>query len=69
MAAEDFLRSLFRQRRLTSPELEGRLRALNALAAGKLRPVLLPPAVATWNESKRERSPYDFLAGAATVTL
>lgn len=47
MAAEDFLRSLFRQRRITSTELEYRLRALEALAAGKLRPVLLPPAVAS----------------------
>jgi hypothetical protein len=47
MAAEDFLRSLFRQRRITSTELESRLRALDALVAGNLRPVLLPPAVAT----------------------
>ena len=52
MAAEDFLRSLFRQRRITAPELEDRLRALDALAAGKLRPVLLPPAVATRIQSK-----------------
>lgn len=44
-AAEDFLRSLYRLRRITSAELEGRLRALDALAAGKLRPILLPPAV------------------------
>jgi hypothetical protein len=52
MAAEDFLRSLFRQRRITSIELEGQLRALDALAAGKLRPVLLPPAVAIRNLKK-----------------
>src|SRR5579863_5393687 len=52
MAAADFLRSLFRQRRITSIELEGQLRALDALAAGKLRPVLLPPAVATRNPRK-----------------
>ena len=44
-AAEDFLRTLYRLRRLTSTELEGRLRALEALAAGKLRPILAPPAV------------------------
>jgi 5-methylcytosine-specific restriction endonuclease McrA/predicted DNA-binding transcriptional regulator len=44
-AAEDFLRTLFRLRRLTSVELEGRLRALDALAAGKLRPIVAPPAV------------------------
>jgi 5-methylcytosine-specific restriction endonuclease McrA len=43
-AAEDFLRSLYRLRRLTSAELEGRLRALEALAAGELRPILAPPA-------------------------
>lgn len=52
MAAEDFLRSLFRHRRITSIELEGQLRALDALAAGKLRPVLLLPAVATRNQRK-----------------
>jgi len=36
--AEDFFRSLYRKRRLTDAELNGRLRALDALAAGKLRP-------------------------------
>jgi 5-methylcytosine-specific restriction endonuclease McrA len=36
--AEDFLRSLYRERRLTAAELAARLRALDALAAGKLRP-------------------------------
>lgn len=41
--AEDFLRTLYRQRRITSAELESRLRALEALAAGELRPVLGPP--------------------------
>lgn len=40
--AEDFLRSLYRQRRITSTELEDRLRALDALAAGALRPSLPP---------------------------
>jgi len=44
-AAEDFLRSLYRLRRLTSAELDARLRALEALAAGKRRPILAPPAV------------------------
>ena len=44
-AAEDFLRTLYRLRRLTSAELDARLRALEALAAGKLRPILAPPAV------------------------
>jgi len=40
-AAPDFLRSLYRAGRLTPMELDSRLSALNALAAGKLRPVLL----------------------------
>jgi hypothetical protein len=38
--ATDFLRTLYRQGRLTPAELDGRLRALKALAAGKLRPSL-----------------------------
>lgn len=38
--AEDFLRSLFRQRHLNATELAGRLRALDDLASGKLRPEL-----------------------------
>jgi hypothetical protein len=36
--AQDFLRTLYRQGRLTPAELDGRLRALKDLAAGKLRP-------------------------------
>jgi 5-methylcytosine-specific restriction endonuclease McrA len=42
--AGDFLRGLYRERRLTAAELAGRLRALDALASPKLRPPL--PAVA-----------------------
>src|SRR5216684_5845 len=38
--AADFLRTLYRQGRLTAAELDGRLRALKDLAAGKLRPPL-----------------------------
>jgi hypothetical protein len=38
--AEDFLRSLFRERQLTARELAARLRALDALASGKLPPPL-----------------------------
>jgi hypothetical protein len=38
--ADDFLRSLFRERQLTARELAGRLRALDALASGKLPPPL-----------------------------
>jgi 5-methylcytosine-specific restriction endonuclease McrA len=39
-AARDFLRTLYRLGRLTAAELDGRLRALKELAAGKLRPSL-----------------------------
>jgi 5-methylcytosine-specific restriction endonuclease McrA len=38
----DFLRHLYREQRLTTAELADRLRALNALAAGKLRPLTAP---------------------------
>ncbi len=41
--ADDFLRRLYRERRLTATELAARLRALDALASGKLRPSV-PPA-------------------------
>jgi HNH endonuclease len=37
-SAADFLRVLYRKGRLTAVELDGRLRALKDLAAGKLRP-------------------------------
>ena len=43
--AADFLRWLYRERRLTASELSGRQRALRALVSGKLRPRL--PAAAT----------------------
>jgi len=52
--AEDFVRKLFRLRRLNPKEFNNRLRALNALAAGKLRPELkhLPMTRAEpWNGS------------------
>jgi HNH endonuclease len=38
--AADFLRRLYRERRLTATELAARLRALDALTSGKLRPSL-----------------------------
>ena len=44
LPAANHLRWLFRQRRLTGPELDARLRAIDALAAGKLRPALAPSA-------------------------
>jgi len=40
MPAESFLRLLYRDGRLTASELTGRLHAVEALAAGKLRPAL-----------------------------
>ena len=42
--AADFLRWLYRERRLTAAELTGRLRSLDALASGKLPPPLPAPA-------------------------
>ncbi len=39
-SAEEFLRGLYRERRLSDAELSGRLRALDDLAAGKLIPSL-----------------------------
>jgi len=41
--AADFLRWLYRQRSLTASELHARLRALDALASGKLSPPVLHP--------------------------
>jgi hypothetical protein len=43
--AANFLRWLYRQRRLTSAEFNSRLRALDALASGKLLPPLQHPDV------------------------
>ena len=52
--AADFLRWLYRERRLTAAELTGRLRALDALASGKLP----PPIAADANPPPRKgRSP------------
>ena len=39
-SAEEFVRSLFRERSLTAAELKNRLRALDTLAAGNLRPTI-----------------------------
>jgi 5-methylcytosine-specific restriction endonuclease McrA len=44
--AADFLRSLYREGRVTGAELIGALQSLNDLAAGNLRPILAPSAVA-----------------------
>ena len=42
-SAADFLCSLYREHRLTDKQLTARLRALDALASGKLRPPLSSP--------------------------
>jgi 5-methylcytosine-specific restriction endonuclease McrA len=42
--AEDFLRGLYRKHRLSALELAERLRALDKLSRGKLKPILTPPA-------------------------
>lgn len=44
MPAEDFLRQLFREGRLSQRDLTARLQALRDLAAGKLRPASFSPA-------------------------
>ena len=41
-SALDFLRRLYRERRLSDSELADRLRALDALVSGKLRPAIAP---------------------------
>jgi len=51
--AEDLLRWLFRERRLTDAELTARLRALDALASGKLP----PPLPALGNPRPRKARP------------
>jgi len=53
--AEDFLRWLFREGRLSAGELSGRLRALAMLAAGKLRPLLRRSARSTQPALASER--------------
>jgi HNH endonuclease len=55
-SAEEFLRSLYREHRLSDDELTGRLRALDDLAAGKLIPPT-PVQRENGNESKEGISP------------
>lgn len=52
-SATDFLRWLYRQRRLTASELNGRLRALDALAAGKLPPPVQHPDIPLYPGRRR----------------
>jgi 5-methylcytosine-specific restriction endonuclease McrA len=65
--AEDFLRWLYRQRRLTAGELDARLRALEELAAGKLCPTLDPLAKAF--PAKAAPSPHHSLANRCRGAL
>ena len=51
--AEDFVRWLFRDGRLSSAEMKGRLDALEAVAAGKLRPVIPGQGERTRRAEKR----------------
>jgi hypothetical protein len=53
--APDFLRSLYRDGRLTAEEFAGRLRALRALAAGKLRPRVYSPGDTASERSKARK--------------
>jgi len=53
-SADDLLRTLYRERRLTDAELAERLRALDALASGKLPPPL-PPAAKPVAYLKKEK--------------
>jgi len=54
-SALDFFRRLYRERRLSDAELAERLRALDALAAGKLRPRLTPAGNPLPRNSRRPR--------------
>jgi 5-methylcytosine-specific restriction endonuclease McrA len=59
--ARDFLRCLYREQRLTTAEIADRLRALDALAAGKLRPLTasgaLPAPVPSTSRRRRLPAP------------
>ena len=58
--APDFLRWLFRERRLTSVELAERLLALDALAAGKLPPPIVSPAEPLLRKGRPPLQPMPF---------
>lgn len=52
--AHDFLRWLYREGHLNASELAGRIRALDALASGKLRPDLPENGNRNWKKEKRK---------------
>jgi len=56
-SAPDFLRWLYRERRITSAELNAGLRRLDALAAGKLPPPVLHPDTPLGSASSSRHSP------------
>lgn len=62
-SAADFLRWIFREGKLTTAELKGQLRALEALAAGKLR-----PEVETRQDRERNKEAKVGAVGTATLT-
>lgn len=53
--APDHLRDLYRKGRLTAAELDARLRALQDLAAGKLRPIVSDPENAPTEDSRKQQ--------------
>ena len=55
--AAHFLRWLYRERRITSAELNARLRALDALASGKLPPPVLHPDTPIGRKGRPRRYP------------
>ena len=55
-SAIEFVRSLYRDRRLSSHDLSGRLRALDDLAAGKLKPPVEPSTQTTNSLREFERT-------------
>lgn len=55
--APDHLRDLYRKGRLTAAELDARLRALQDLAAGKLRPMVSDPENAGTEDSPKQQRP------------
>jgi hypothetical protein len=54
--AEDFLRWLYREGRLTGSELRARLRGLERLASGKLRPALVGAGKLSFRNGKRKNA-------------
>jgi hypothetical protein len=67
-SATDFLRSLYREQRLTASELNARLRALDALASGKLLPPVQHPDTPLGTSYRSSLSRLPELRGVGTPT-